>query len=83
MQSKIQLNLAREQQIKEIQAKAALDREENKRRLQQSKNNIIDSRKSLAQKKKEEAKRLEELAMKGRAFVEQEKRSKTEEERNR
>lgn len=83
LQSKIQLNLAREQQLREVQAKAAMEREENKRRLQQSKNTIFDSRKTLAQKTKLEKKQLEDIAMRGKAHVEQEKRSKTEEERNR
>lgn len=60
-----------------------MEREENRRRLQQSKNTIIDSRKSIAQKTKLEAKQLEDIALKGRAHIEQEKRNKTEEERNR
>lgn len=60
-----------------------MEREENRRRLQQSKNTILDSRKTVAQKTKQEAKQLEDIALKGKAHVEMEKRLKTEEERNR
>ena len=60
-----------------------MERDENRRRLQQSKNTILDSRKTVAQKTKIEAKQLEEIALKGKAHIEQEKRNKTEEERNR
>ena len=75
--------MVRQQHIREIQSKAAIERDENKRKLSMSKKLINDSRKSVAEQRKEESRNLDRIAVQGRVVSEQEKRQKAEEEKAR
>ncbi len=79
----MKLQSEREQQIKAVQAKAAVEREERKKKLSESKKMIYDSRKAIADRRKEESKQINELAGSGRFLTEHDKRLKAEEERKR
>lgn len=83
MQRKIQQNLAREMQVRATQAKAALEREENRRKLSHSKRSLSEHKRELADQKKDEARLLHEVKIQGQSHVEHEKRLKAEEERKR
>lgn len=83
MQIKIQQNLTREQQIREVQRKAANERELNRQKLRISKALISESRRSMAVQRKNDSRSLVEISTTCRAFNEQEKRQKAEEERMR
>lgn len=80
---KLRRNLAREQQIRAIQAKAAQEREERRMKISQSQKMIYDSRRAWAEQRKEESKKLGEFAENGRVYTEYEKRKKAEEEKRR
>ncbi len=80
---KMKQNMAREEYIRSIQAKAAAEREERRMKLSRSKKLINDHRKAAAELKKEESKKLVEIAQTGKVMTEFEKRKKADEERKR
>lgn len=75
--------MAREAKIREVQAKAAADREERRKKLQMTKQLVNESRKTAASQEKVESKRLAELAVENKKQAQIEKRSKAEEEKKR
>lgn len=79
----MRIQAEKEQQIKAVQEKAAIEREERKKKLSESKKMVYDSRKAIADRQKEETKQIVELAGSGRFFTEHEKKQKAEEERKR
>lgn len=83
LHQKILQNQTREQQIRSLQAKAAADRDERQKKLSQTKKSMDDARRAIAEKKKQESKRIEDMINNGKAQSELEKRLRAENVRKR
>lgn len=73
----------REEEIRAIREKAIQEREERKAKLSINKKIIFETKKTVADQKKEEARKLSEMLHNGKAYSEYEKRRRAEEERKR
>lgn len=83
LHEKILQSQVREQTVRALQAKAAAEREERTRRLSATRKMLLDSRKAVAEQKKEESRKLEDMVSQGKAYSELEKRMRAEEGRKR